>query len=456
MKCLNIILLLLICVNVVRAQDTRADVWTPRMNRVVAYIMQESSYSVRIASDEYWQSRYPDAVMVTNIFGISSTRTYNCHGFAWHVSEGGENRWIGKTSFFDEDIYMEDSSYMMVAHEPFPGKISWGLTNQLMTHETNHSGITTSRSGWYMSKWGEGPLMVHQRDDTPYDNTYLRFYIKYPQITGTSTFCSGSSATFSISNFPNNSTITWTPGPNLTKTGTSGNTATFSANGSGSSWIDATIYINSVAYPLARFKISISASPYAYISGPSHVSVDGWGTYATYSANLSTGSRTGINSYTWSAFGTPKYSGHPDDNLFTVFVPASYAGTYALVECKIQHTCNPNLSAGLWVSVISQYPSYVYAYPNPVSNILNVEMDQEAYVDIKASEKKAVDIQTLYKTVTYDIRLYDNMGNMLLRKTSKGEKVEFDVSSLPNGVYFLHIYDGSSEKPEKKQIIIER
>jgi len=33
---------------------------------------------------------------------------YNCHGYAWHVSEGGEKVWIGYDYVTTEDIYWTD------------------------------------------------------------------------------------------------------------------------------------------------------------------------------------------------------------------------------------------------------------------------------------------------------------------------------------------------------------
>jgi len=43
-----------------------------------------------------------------------------------------------------------------------------------------------------------------------------------------------------------------------------------------------------------------------------------------------------------------------------------------------------------------------------------------------------------------------------LRQTSakKNGKVQFNVANLPDGTYFLHIYDGINAQPNMQQIII--
>ncbi len=115
---------------------------------------------------------------------------------------------------------------------------------------------------------------------------------------------------------------------------------------------------------------------------------------------------------------------------------------YANVKCR---TCEFDGYAGGKSSSI--------AYPNPVSNILNIDLDQTV---AQANALESVTgAKQLKQDKTFDVRLYDSQGNLLRYKKTKGGKVEFSVSNLPNGVYFLHIYDGTNEKPEIRQIVVE-
>ena len=57
---------------------------------------------------------------------------------------------------------------------------------------------------------------------------------------------------------------------------------------------------------------------------------------------------------------------------------------------------------------------------------------------------------------SYDIRLYDWQGNMKRQAYTKGGIVEFNVSNLPDGIYYIHIYDGINTKPETYKVIIKK
>lgn len=78
-------------------------------------------------------------------------------------------------------------------------------------------------------------------------------------------------------------------------------------------------------------------------------------------------------------------------------------------------------------------------YPNPVSDILTVELDN----------------MILSQGNNLEIRLYDGTGNQLRQSMVKESTVRISVVSLANGVYFLHIFDGKSDILEKRQIVVQ-
>jgi len=117
-----------------------------------------------------------------------------------------------------------------------------------------------------------------------------------------------------------------------------------------------------------------------------------------------------------------------------------YAGTYQM-SCRPTNACG----AGSWVYLnnieASEY-SPSPPHPNPVSDVLIVALDATANTNkISASP-------------TYDVRLLDEQGNLLRQQQSKGGTIQFNVSSLPNGIYFLYIYDGVNSTPSMQQIIV--
>ena len=78
-------------------------------------------------------------------------------------------------------------------------------------------------------------------------------------------------------------------------------------------------------------------------------------------------------------------------------------------------------------------------YPSPVSNIL--------HIDVK---------QTVSANTVYDIRLYSLMGSQLRQlSANSGMVAQIDVSKLPDGIYYVHIYDGISSTPDVYKIVIK-
>lgn len=166
--------------------QTTANVLTPKGSTVTAYIMPENTDENRAYFDSYFKSRYPNARPIdtypsqgnSSVY-YSSTRKFNCHGFAWHMSSSAgtdisDPRWIGKDAGnTDEYIYWNDGSYIQVSSEVYPGKVSWDPAQG-----GDHSAITTSIAGTVISKWNEYPLMEHQWDDCPFttSQTILKYY----------------------------------------------------------------------------------------------------------------------------------------------------------------------------------------------------------------------------------------------------------------------------------------
>jgi len=86
---------------------------------------------------------------------------------------------------------------------------------------------------------------------------------------------------------------------------------------------------------------------------------------------------------------------------------------------------------------------WIKIYPNPTSGILNIE--------INAGD----DTQQQKTAPVYDVRLYDGQGNLLRQEKTTSSRVEFNISDLINGVYFVHVYDGVSKLPEIRLVVVE-
>ena len=150
------------------------DIYTPLGSSVKTYLMYEAATSTREYYDDYYSSRYPNAEMIIVYDGLSSTRKFNCHGYAWLRVEQGIDRWIGY-DWSDmgtyPDVYITDGSYTQVSSETFPGKVFWDRPYG------DHTAITTEEPGWFISKWNQFPLFRHRWDDSPY-GTAFKYYVK--------------------------------------------------------------------------------------------------------------------------------------------------------------------------------------------------------------------------------------------------------------------------------------
>jgi hypothetical protein len=82
----------------------------------------------------------------------------------------------------------------------------------------------------------------------------------------------------------------------------------------------------------------------------------------------------------------------------------------------------------------------IVIYPNPVNDIL--------YIDPKKDTRAK-------PSTSYDIRLYNSLGNMCRQAKATGGIVELDVSNLPDGIYFLTVCAGSDSKPEAHKIFVK-
>ena len=136
----------------------------------------------------------------------NATGTYNCHSYAWYMSEGGTNTyWINASTRDDYNIsylitlpgisniskYWTDGSYIevpeSVATKVFYGSCgNWGYIGQWIWDDLcDHSAVRITsgpNAGLYESKWGSAGRYIHQADESPYTITNRRYFLKNPNL----------------------------------------------------------------------------------------------------------------------------------------------------------------------------------------------------------------------------------------------------------------------------------
>jgi len=113
------------------------------------------------STDEYFRTTYNQATLIS-----SSTRTYNCHSYAW--ADGYNNRtWIDQPS---NQLYFESN----------PGDGSYDYVSEIaathFSYSGDHSAMATSTPNVLISKWGSGPLMRHNKNYCPIGYQSISLY----------------------------------------------------------------------------------------------------------------------------------------------------------------------------------------------------------------------------------------------------------------------------------------
>lgn len=132
--------------------------------------------------DEQYRKQFPEATMLS-----SSSATYNCHSYAWNLSDGGDTIcWINEqtkdkepniANYWTNDYYSETTE---------------SNAKKIYYYKSDHSAIVSETvQGMYESKWGAMPLMRHAPGYGPYLNMNIRKYYNHiPPISYGVIICS--------------------------------------------------------------------------------------------------------------------------------------------------------------------------------------------------------------------------------------------------------------------------
>ena len=148
-----------------------AYLYTPNGSVFVARIYESED---NISMLEYYMERYFEPYANNpnvTLLSCASDR-YNCHGFAWGISEGGPVCGIepfieASTPHFHE--YWLDGSYEETTEEYAEKSYNQG-----------HSTVISSYPGMHVSKWSSGPLVRHPFDMSPYSDASTYYRLKCP------------------------------------------------------------------------------------------------------------------------------------------------------------------------------------------------------------------------------------------------------------------------------------
>ncbi|NQU88145.1 MAG: T9SS type A sorting domain-containing protein [Mariniphaga sp.] len=416
-------ILLLISINVItNAQGT---VKTP-MNQTV-YVLSDYDNPTWIA---LWEADAADWIDDNNSGAVrigAATSNYNCHSYAWHVSDGGNSGdcWMNYeyggsnlSKYWTNDSY--SSTYSIGNYK----KLFYGTS-------ANHSAITTDQTGVVKSKWGTWPLYRHGRTDCPYENPSFTYY-EVP-ISGPDYMCSSDAETFSIVNI-SGADYSWT-GSEVSVGGSSySTTATSGAYSRGLGYVKADVsdlpsgttiknlesfYIDGPDYEDVSFSLYTSGgTPVSYMCPNTH--------YHIY-VNNNSGCSTSNYSWTVPAAWTVNYTW---SNMISIYTNSTPGGN-VMVDAS---TCCSSCGA---IRIISDYFGSGYCggmysmvlSPNPTAGETTISL-QATLEDIEFDED-----------AEWEVEVYSEIQVLKEKKVKlKGNKHKIKTQDWKEGIYYIRVF----------------
>lgn len=154
--------------------DTIADVKENILQSSVNYVYTPKGTPVPVSVKTYSGSKWSDALTQEISKEYPQARAvypadnrYNCHSYAWYNSSMNNSYWMN-----DPSAYWLDGSYREIGTTPISGgkKIIYWKTGSNGKMLIKHSGNvmqSTSTSATIVSKWGQGPVMIHDVNYVP-------------------------------------------------------------------------------------------------------------------------------------------------------------------------------------------------------------------------------------------------------------------------------------------------
>ena len=265
---------------------------------------------------------------------------------------------------------------------------------------------------------------------------YRQYYKSSLSFSVSSTLlCGGNTATVTANYMPTNGSWSCSSGLNIIST--SGNSVTVQASPSynGSAWVGIRIYGELFK------KIDIWIGPViGYINGLDYV-----GSLESFCVLYD--EKSNPENIYWMMTGNGSvYNTYLDCSYF-YFYDYGFINVPYTLSVNIWNPCGGNIQPIQKVVYTAGPKSFSpFAYPNPVDDVLTVDIDAFAQQFAPGSQRIVS---------TYYIRLYNSYGIMIRQATSKGNNLMFNVSNLPNGIYFLHIYDDINSLQGKQTVVVK-
>jgi hypothetical protein len=383
----------------------------------------------------------------------NSTKFYNCHGYAWYTVEGNSSqsqlRWINNIDDYSNPTYNVQKYYSSTYSGGNPSYKEVSTNNnpslKVSYFPRDHSSITDSETGYFVSKWAWGTLVKHLPAQCPfYPNSVIKYYsLIEPAISlPYSVLCNGSQQTVSESTFSHISlNYDWDVSGPLTEVDGDG-TSSYTVAGtsqSGVGVITLTITTPSGATATVSRDVWIGppAPPIFNRSSPFFAPIN-----SSYSVRIETPGAD-ISTANWGSSGCISLISASADNASFLTCPIDGCGDiYVTTSNNCGSSNNSTLSVisgtgGDCMSIDSFSPISLSLYPNPAST--------ETTLAIHQGKSNTVSDNT-----EWELEIYDKVQQTRIKKSKySGKNAKINISGLPNDIYIVRVKIGNEIISEK-------
>jgi hypothetical protein len=400
--------------------------YTPTGEEILGGVL-DTTYELSTMQKEDLKDQWLDYYDNRITFLSEATRKYNCHGYAWHMTEGTDTVYIYTP--YDDDYWTAgtyDASYKQVPSYT-NAKVSFS--------DSDHSAIRTGVSNVYISKWGNAPKFQHNINDCPYTNTNLKYYKLDPKMTGsTSVLCYNVQRTFETNiTHMTDATLTWTKSGPLTYV-SGGGTSEYIVKGGGNGDSSVDFEIDTPS----GFSWSSEKEFWAGKPVITNKKVDG-GTYYTgmqicpgdhYLSVTPDGDGAGTASWTV-PYGITYFVGI---NTLDFTFPSSSSSVS--ITANSANTCGTGPNSSFYLTKKNWgCGGYYMAAPNPAENYTEIDITSD---DAKAQE-------TSYNS-DITLTVVNKMGAPVMEVNVESLPYILDTSKLPKGEYIIQIISQPKDK----------
>jgi hypothetical protein len=449
----NIISLIFLLLSINTYAQPSGTINTPKGNSVEYFnfplgdTASYRAYAANLIATNHW-----DAKKVAPASGI-----YNCHAYAWYVSEGGSECWISATDDGIIDIYnpnitptnipsnlneywTNNGGYHSISDKIVNAKVyygsewSWSNLYGQWTNTKDHSAIVDSNMDYFVSKWGKLPRYKHKTADCPYASTSLSYYqLNNPSIIGTSgVSCNNTQRTLYNDFTASNWSYAWNSAGYLNQVG--GNTSqsyTVSAtSGIGYGYVSLTVTSPSGLTASTQTNIGVNAplsedlsfslftsggTPVSYMCANRH-----------YHIYLNNNSGCSLSNYTWSIPSAWSIN-YTYNNMISVYTNSIPGG---MVEVSANTCCGvfTKVKTGYMASGYCGSSYSISLSPNPSSGETTLSIGT-------ASEEVVFD-----ENAEWEIEVFDQLQSLKEKQIKlKGKDHKIQTTGWKTGIYIVRV-----------------